>query len=68
MWVSLGGQAEEGETIVPLRTRAVLHNVCLWQTAADKKVMSADDQISFTVTVKNTGDREGQEVVQFVYQ
>ena len=32
--------------------------------AADKKVMSADDQISFTVTVKNTGDREGQEVVQ----
>ena len=31
---------------------------------ADKKVMSADDQISFTVTVKNTGDREGQEVVQ----
>ena len=30
--VSLGGQAEEGETIVPLRTRAVLHNVCLWQT------------------------------------
>ena len=32
--------------------------------AADKKVMSADDQISFTVTVKNIGDREGQEVVQ----
>ena len=32
--------------------------------AADKKVMSADDQISFTVTVKNAGDREGQEVVQ----
>ena len=32
--------------------------------AADKKVMSANDQISFTVTVKNTGDREGQEVVQ----
>ena len=31
---------------------------------ADKKVMSADDQISFTVIVKNTGDREGQEVVQ----
>lgn len=31
---------------------------------ADKKVMSAADQISFTVTVKNTGDREGQEVVQ----
>lgn len=32
--------------------------------AADKKVMSADDTITFTVTVKNTGAREGQEVVQ----
>ena len=32
--------------------------------ATDKKVMSADDQITFTVTVKNTGDCEGQEVVQ----
>lgn len=31
---------------------------------ADKKEMSADGQISFTVTVKNTGAREGQEVVQ----
>ena len=30
---------------------------------ADKKTM-ADDTITFTVTVKNTGDREGQEVVQ----
>lgn len=26
--------------------------------------MTADDTITFTVTVKNTGDREGQEVVQ----
>lgn len=32
--------------------------------AANKKVMSADEQIAFTVTVKNTGEREGQEVVQ----
>lgn len=32
--------------------------------AANKKVMSADEQIVFTVTVKNTGEREGQEVVQ----
>ena len=31
---------------------------------ADKKAMTADDTITFTVTVKNTGDREGQEVVQ----
>lgn len=31
---------------------------------ADKKVMSADDTITFTVTVKNTGTREGQEIVQ----
>ena len=31
---------------------------------ADKKVMTADDTITFTVTVKNTGNREGQEVVQ----
>lgn len=31
---------------------------------ADKKTMTADDTITFTVTVKNTGDREGQEVVQ----
>ena len=30
----------------------------------DKKTMTADDTITFTVTVKNTGDREGQEVVQ----
>lgn len=26
--------------------------------------MTADDTITFTVTVKNTGNREGQEVVQ----
>lgn len=31
---------------------------------ADKKTMSADDTITFTVSVKNTGIREGQEVVQ----
>lgn len=31
---------------------------------ADKKVMTTDDTITFTVTVKNTGNREGQEVVQ----
>lgn len=31
---------------------------------ANKKTMTADDTITFTVTVKNTGDREGQEVVQ----
>lgn len=31
---------------------------------ADKKTMTADDTITFTVTVKNTGDREGQEIVQ----
>lgn len=31
---------------------------------ADKKTMSADDTITFTVRVKNTGAREGQEVVQ----
>lgn len=30
----------------------------------DKKVISADDMISFTVNVKNTGNREGQEVIQ----
>lgn len=32
--------------------------------SADKKTMSAGDTISFTVRVKNTGAREGQEVVQ----
>ena len=32
--------------------------------SADKKTMTADDKISFTVNVKNTGAREGQEVVQ----
>ncbi|MCC8155589.1 MAG: glycoside hydrolase family 3 C-terminal domain-containing protein [Tannerellaceae bacterium] len=31
---------------------------------ADKKTMSANDKITFTVTVKNTGSREGAEVVQ----
>lgn len=30
----------------------------------DKKEMTADGQITLTVKVKNTGDREGQEVVQ----
>ena len=32
--------------------------------SADKKTMTVDDTISFTVNVKNTGIREGQEVVQ----
>lgn len=32
--------------------------------SADKKTMTADETISFTVNVKNTGTREGQEVVQ----
>lgn len=31
---------------------------------ADKKNMSADENITFTVRVKNTGDREGMETVQ----
>ena len=31
---------------------------------ADKKTISADDTITFTVSVKNTGTREGQEIVQ----
>lgn len=32
---------------------------------ADSKTMSADDKLTVKVTVKNTGAREGQEVVQF---
>lgn len=31
---------------------------------SDKKTMTADETITFIVNVKNTGDREGQEVVQ----
>lgn len=32
--------------------------------SVDKKIMTAGDTITFTVKVKNTGTREGQEVVQ----
>ena len=32
--------------------------------AADKKTMTVDDTISFTVNIKNTGTYEGQEIVQ----
>lgn len=32
--------------------------------SANKTVMSSDDTITFTVTIKNTGSREGQEIVQ----
>lgn len=31
---------------------------------ADKKVITVDETISFTISLKNTGTREGQEVVQ----
>jgi beta-glucosidase len=34
------------------------------KVTADKKQMNAGDQISFSVRVKNTGNREGAEVVQ----
>lgn len=34
------------------------------KVTADKKVMTADESVTFSVTVKNTGTREGQEVVQ----
>jgi len=34
------------------------------KASADKKEMTADGKISFSVTVKNTGNREGAEVVQ----
>ncbi|WP_321333950.1 glycoside hydrolase family 3 C-terminal domain-containing protein [uncultured Bacteroides sp.] len=34
------------------------------KVTADKKELTADDTITFTVNVKNTGAREGQEVVQ----
>ncbi|MEG0851374.1 MAG: glycoside hydrolase family 3 C-terminal domain-containing protein [Flavobacterium sp.] len=34
------------------------------KVAADKKQMTAGDQITFSVKVKNTGSREGSEVVQ----
>lgn len=31
---------------------------------ADKRIMSVNDTITFTTTIKNTGNREGQEIVQ----
>ncbi|NDW13295.1 glycosyl hydrolase [Bacteroides sp. 214] len=31
---------------------------------ADKKAMSIDETVTFSVTIQNTGDREGQEIVQ----
>ncbi|CAD0003099.1 glycoside hydrolase family 3 C-terminal domain-containing protein [Flavobacterium chungangense] len=34
------------------------------KVTADKKQMSANDQITFSVKVKNTGSREGSEIVQ----
>lgn len=34
------------------------------KVTADKKIVTADESITFSVTVKNTGTREGQEVVQ----
>jgi beta-glucosidase len=34
------------------------------KVTADKNTMTADDKITFTVSVKNTGSREGKEVVQ----
>ncbi|MBP1613201.1 MAG: bglB 2 [Bacteroidetes bacterium] len=34
------------------------------KVTADKKAMTADESVTFSVTVKNTGSREGQEVVQ----
>jgi beta-glucosidase len=34
------------------------------KVTADKKAMTADESVTFSVTVKNTGTREGQEVVQ----
>ncbi|AFD05220.1 glycoside hydrolase family 3 C-terminal domain-containing protein [Solitalea canadensis] len=34
------------------------------KVTADKKELTADDKITFTVNVKNTGTREGSEVVQ----
>jgi beta-glucosidase len=34
------------------------------KVSADKKQMSAGDQITFSVKVKNTGNREGSEIVQ----
>jgi beta-glucosidase len=34
------------------------------KVTADKKEMTADDQITFSVSVKNTGKREGSEIVQ----
>lgn len=34
------------------------------KVTADKKVIAKDEPITFTLTVKNTGDREGAEVVQ----
>lgn len=34
------------------------------QIAADKKILSANESLALTVAVKNTGDREGAEIVQ----
>ncbi|MBN2486434.1 MAG: glycoside hydrolase family 3 C-terminal domain-containing protein [Bacteroidales bacterium] len=34
------------------------------KVSADKKEMTANDKITFSVTVKNTGNREGAEIVQ----
>ena len=38
------------------------------KASADKKDMTADETITITVPVTNTGDREGQEVVQLYIQ
>lgn len=34
------------------------------KVSADKKQMAADDKITFSVKVKNTGKRDGQEIIQ----
>lgn len=38
------------------------------KASADKKTMTQDDKITFSVDVKNTGTRDGQEVVQLYIQ
>lgn len=38
------------------------------KVVADKKSMSASDKITFTVDIKNTGTRDGEEVVQLYIQ
>ena len=56
--------SEQGRAALPLRPRAVLHDLRLRRSPGRRPSVKAGDTLEVSLSVRNTGSRAGAEVVQ----